>query len=244
MQKKVAITGVLGGIGIALAKVFKENGFYVYGLDVKEGKCPYSDKFIAFDLHKFCYDSKYNTSLKDLFEREIPELDVLINNAAVQILGSLEEIRIEDWTLTMNVNLTGAMLLSQHFLPKLEVRKGSIINIASIHQQLTKKRFLAYATSKSALVGFTKALSVDLQGKVRVNAISPAAIDTPMLHEGFNYDMEKIQQLHDLHPTKRFGKPAEVAGLALLLAGDELGFINGANMEIDGGISNVLKDVD
>lgn len=134
--------------------------------------------------------------------------------------------------------------MSQHFLPKLEQSKGCIINIASIHQQLTKKKFIAYATSKSALVGLTKAMSVDLQGKVRVNAISPAAIDTQMLRDGFNNDEEMVKKLHELHPLQRIGKPAEVSKLALLLAEDELGFINGANICIDGGISNVLKDLD
>ena len=144
----------------------------------------------------------------------------------------------------MNVNLTGPLLLSQFFLDKLAVSKGSIINIASIHQQLTKKRFISYATSKSALVGLTKALSVDLQGKVRVNTISPAAIDTQMLRDGFDNDEGMVQKLNELHPSQRIGKPAEVSKLALLLAEDELGFINGANIQIDGGISNVLKDLD
>ena len=87
-------------------------------------------------------------------------------------------------------------------------------------------------------------MSVDLQGKVRVNSISPAAIDTPMLHDGFNNDEKKIEELNSIHPLQRIGRPKEVAKLALLLAEDDLGFINGANIQIDGGISNVLKDLD
>jgi gluconate 5-dehydrogenase len=144
----------------------------------------------------------------------------------------------------MNVNFTAPLLLSQVFLGRLEKSKGSVINIASIHHQLTKKRFIAYATSKSALVGLTKALSVDLQGRVRVNAISPAAIDTQMLRDGFNNDEATVKMLRELHPSQRIGKPQEVSQLALLLAEDRLGFINGANLNIDGGISNVLKDLD
>ena len=87
-------------------------------------------------------------------------------------------------------------------------------------------------------------MSVDLQGLVRVNSISPAAIDTQMLRDGFNNDENMVQKLNELHPIQRIGKPAEVSKLALLLAEDELGFINGANICIDGGISNVLKDLD
>lgn len=244
MAKKVLITGVLGGIGNGLAKAFKENDYEVYGLDIRETPSEYCDKFFQFDLNRYCNDATYRNEMERLFNNEIKELDVLINNAAVQILDGINDIKIEDWNHTLNVNLTGPLFLSQFFLKKLESVKGCIINIASIHHQLTKQRFLAYATSKSALVGLTKAMCVDLQGRVRVNAISPAAIDTPMLHEGFNNDDAMVRRLDGIHPIQRIGKPQEVSKLALLLAEDGLGFINGANICIDGGISNVLKDLE
>lgn len=244
MQKIVLITGVLGGIGSGLARTFHDSGYYVIGLDIKGHEPEFCHRFIQFDIQRFCADVNYNAEMKDLFDAEVPELDVLINNAAVQILSGIDELKLEDWNHTLNVNLTGPLLLSQFFLSRLEKVHGCIINIASIHHQLTKKRFISYATSKSALVGLTKSLSVDLQGRVRVNSISPAAIDTPMLHDGFNNDAIKVQQLHDLHPSRRIGKPQEVSKLALLLAEDGLGFINGTDIQIDGGISNVLKDLD
>jgi NAD(P)-dependent dehydrogenase (short-subunit alcohol dehydrogenase family) len=243
MQKKVLITGVLGGIGSGLAKAFKEHGYFVIGLDIKETPPEFCDLFLRFDLNQYCANTTYRIQMHELFNQKVLDLDVLINNAAVQILGSLEEVQLDDWNKTFNVNLTGPFLLSQFFLTRLEKVKGSIINIASIHEQLTKKRFVAYATSKSALVGLTKSMSVDLQGKVRVNSISPAAIDTPMLREGFDNDSTKVQKLNELHPSQRIGKPAEVSKLALLLAEDGLGFINGTNIQIDGGISNVLMDL-
>lgn len=244
MKRKVLITGVLGGIGSGLAKGFREKGYTVIGLDIKNQRSEYCDSFISFDLQKLCIDETYRKEMGKMFEARVPELDVLINNAAVQILGKIDELTLEDWNHTMQVNVTGPLLLSQMFLSRLEKSRGCIINITSIHHQLTKPRFIAYATSKSALVGLTKAMSVDLQGKVRVNCISPAAIDTPMLHAGFNDDLEMVQKLSDIHPLKRIGKPQEVSKLALLLAEDGLGFINGANIQIDGGISNVLKDLD
>ncbi len=243
-KKTVVITGVLGGIGTQLAQTFKENNYTVIGFDVKDQKSPYCDKFFKFDLHKYCSDPAYKRDAEATFDTEIPEIFVLINNAAVQILSSLGELQLQDWNQTLNVNLTGPLMLSQYFLAKLEKAKGSIINIASIHHQLTKKRFVSYASSKSALVGLTKALSVDLQGRVRVNAISPAAIDTQMLRDGFDNNEAKVQMLNEIHPSQRIGKPQEVSQLALLLAEDKLGFINGANLNIDGGISNVLKDLD
>jgi gluconate 5-dehydrogenase len=243
-KKTVLITGVLGGIGKQLAQTFSENDYNVIGLDITTADAPHCDKFFKFDLNQYCMDPAYKQEMDATFNREIPELFLLINNAAVQILSSVADIQLKDWNQTLNVNLTGPLLLSQFFLDRLTTSMGSIINIASIHHQLTKRKFVAYASSKSALIGLTKAMSVDLRGIVRVNSISPAAIDTQMLRDGFGNDEEKVKLLNELHPSQRIGKPQEVSQLALLLAEDKLGFINGANLNIDGGISNVLMDVE
>ncbi len=243
MKKNVFITGVLGGIGSALAKTFRSDDYYVYGVDMREDFYGNCDRFIRFDLHEFVRDAGYRIKFTQIFEELIPKLDVLINNAAVQRLDRLANIKLEDWQETLNVNLTGPMLLSKLFLARLEKSQGCIINIASIHQQLTKPAFVSYATSKSALVGLTKAMAVDLEGKVRVNAISPAAIETEMLRAGFEHDEAAIDELRKIHPVQRIGYPDEVAKLALFLASENLGFIHGANLTLDGGISSVLKDL-
>lgn len=243
MKKTVIVTGVSGGIGSSIANEFKNAGYYVIGLDKQIGENNFIDLFIEIDLDKYVSNLNYQLIKNQEFDLKIPHLCVLINNAAVQILDSIENLKLEDWLKTLNVNLTAPMLLSKYFFNKLSISNGNIINIASIHSILTKRCFLSYATSKSALIGLTKAMSVDLNGKVRVNAISPAAISTPMLLAGFNNDLEQVQKLNEIHPIQRIGKPNEVAKLALLLVSDELSFINGANISIDGGISNVLKDL-
>lgn len=243
MKKIALITGVLGGIGKELAIAFKEAGFYVYGLDVRASKVSEADEFIQFDLNEFAKGEKYYIEWNTIFSSKIKSLDVLINNAAVQRLGSLKTLNLNDWQETLNVNLTGPLLLAQLFLPFLEQVSGSIINIGSIHQQLTKPNFVSYATSKSALIGLTKAMAVDLQGKVRVNAISPAAIETDMLKAGFNNDESALNELRKIHPVQRIGYPKDVAKMALFLASENSGFIHGANLTLDGGISSVLKDL-
>lgn len=245
MAKNVLITGILGGIGSAIAKAFREKGYYVYGVDRNEnisygGFC---DRFMRFDIHEFVTDAEYRIRFTGIFDELIPKLDVLVNNAAVQLLGRTEEIRLEDWQETLNVNLTGPMMLSKLFLKKLEQENGSIINIASIHQELTKPGFVSYATSKSALVGLTKSMAVDLEGRIRVNAISPAAIETSMLKAGFENDESKIDELRAIHPVQRIGYPDDVARLALFIASENNGFIHGANFQLDGGIGLVLKDL-
>jgi len=244
MSAKIAIiTGVLGGIGSELAKKFKEEGYFVYGLDIRSSEIHEANKLIVFDLNKFSQGGDYYNQWASFFKKEFQNVDVLINNAAVQLLGSIEKIKLEDWEETLRVNLTGPLLLSKLLLDKLELSKGCIINIGSIHHQLTKPNFISYATSKSALIGLTKALAVDLQGRVRVNAISPAAIETAMLRAGFDNDENAIDELRKIHPVQRIGYPSDVAKMALFLASDNSGFIHGANLSLDGGISSVLKDL-
>jgi len=243
MSKFALVTGVLGGIGSEIAKSLKENGYYVYGLDVRDDFDYKCDRFIRFNIDEFVSDSSYRIKFTEIFNQLIPKLDLLVNNAAVQRLGALEDLKIDDWNETLNVNLTGPLLLSKLFLKRLQESNGSIINIGSIHERLTKKAFIAYATSKSALIGLTKALAVDLEGKVRVNAVSPAAIETEMLRDGFKNDENKIKALESLHPVQRIGYPEDVAKLVLFLASENNGFIHGANISLDGGISSVLKDL-
>jgi NAD(P)-dependent dehydrogenase (short-subunit alcohol dehydrogenase family) len=242
-MKTVLITGVLGGIGEALALAFKDAGYFVYGLDIRTPAKPIADEFIQFDINEFSDGGDYYIKWKSAFEGKIKSLDVLINNAAVQKLGSVGLLDLIDWKETLNVNLTGPLLLTQLFLSKLEKSAGSVINIGSIHQQLTKPNFVSYATSKSALIGLTKAMAVDLQGKIRVNAISPAAIETDMLKAGFNNDESALDELRKIHPVQRIGYPKDVAKMALFLASENSGFIHGANLTLDGGISSVLKDL-
>ncbi len=242
-MKQVLITGVSGGIGSALAKSFRESGYYVFGIDLSEGYDSYCDRFFNLDLNKFCTDARYRIEQTGILDEYVTSLDVLINNAAVQRLDKFENLKLDDWQETLNVNLTAPMILSKIFLSRLKERKGCIINIASIHRDQTKREFIAYATSKSALIGFTKSLAVDLAGAVRVNAISPAAIKTQMLLDGFGGDESVLSKLNKLHPTQRIGEPEEVANLALFLSSKKAAFINGANIKLDGGISSVLTDI-
>ena len=238
------MTGALGGIGCEILSEFKINGYHVIGLDKAENSSGDFDHYVSCDLNKLCNDEYYRGQVFEELNKMVPELNVLINNAAIQILGSLKEITLNDWNTTLNVNLTAPMLFSQFFCDKLSEANGSIINIASIHYNLTKRRFVSYATSKSAIVGLTKSLCVDFDGKIRVNCISPAAIDTPMLRAGFANDINKVGALNKIHPSQQIGKAKEIAKLCILLASGELPFLNGANINIDGGINNVLKDVD
>ena len=148
----------------------------------------------------------------------------LINNAAVQIVKPMEMLTTEDWISTLNVNLLAPFLLTQALLKELEAAAGAVINISSIHATQSKPEFAAYATSKAALNGLTRNLAVELGGRVRINAICPAAVTTPMLLEGFAGREVALDRLAQMHPAGRIGEPREVAALAFFLVSDAAGF--------------------
>lgn len=241
-MKTVLITGVSGGIGSLIAKAYKDEGYFIVGIDRVPPAHNYCDSYYDTDINKIVLDEIYFTSWEKTFYEEIKRLDVLVNNAAIQILGTVEELSHEDWHQTLNVNLNAPFMFSKLFLDLLEESNGSIINISSIHARMTKPRFVAYATSKAALVGLTQAMAVDLGGRVRVNSINPAAVETPMLQDGFKGDAKGYEMLKKFHPANKIGKPEDVAELCLFLSSSKAKFITGANFEIDGGISKRLHD--
>ncbi len=244
-RKFIIITGVIGGIGSELAKILKQNDYIIIGIDIKTNyRSEYIDYYFNIDIEKFAIDEQYLNVFYENVEKIIKKsnLTCIINNAAIQIVKKVELITIDDFQRTLRINTLAPFFLIQKFLQKLENSFGSVINISSIHANLTKKNFTAYATSKSALSGLTKALSVELGHRIRVNAIAPAAISTKMLVSGFKNNPTAFKKLSKLHPVGRIGKPIEVAKLALFLISEDAKFINGAILNLDGGISNCLYD--
>lgn len=246
MRPRALVTGCLGGIGRALVKAFIEAGYTVVGLDLAsspEGDGVLPSHYMSGDLARLCSNETYRQTLLDDLRQQLGgELKVLVNNAAWQVVRPIAELTVDDWERTHHVNVMAPFLLTQALLPQLEAAQGSVINIASIHGQLTKPEFVAYATSKTALVGMTRAMAVELGARVRVNAVCPAAIATPMLVAGFEGRAEAYERLADMHPVGRIGLPQEVARTCLLLADDQLGFMTGASIALDGGIGARLHD--
>jgi NAD(P)-dependent dehydrogenase (short-subunit alcohol dehydrogenase family) len=243
MTKTAVITGSAGGIGQSLCLAFKDAGYKTIGLDLKHDQGA-SDVCIAVDLNNICLSSEYRTGIIVKIKKQMTDdtVHVLINNAAVQILKPSGQLTLDDWQHTLNVNLLAPFLLTQALLTELEKTKGSVINIASVHAVATKPEFVCYATSKAALVGLTKSMAVDLGPKVRINAICPAAVATPMLLAGFEGRAKELEVLSGMHPVGRIGRPEEIAQLACFLASSQAGFITGATFYADGGICSRLHD--
>lgn len=245
-SRKIAlVTGVVGGIGKVIAEAFTGAGYDVIGMDCVSKPFDFAYwEYIQADLNRMTESPVVQTESLSNLRRVIGAdgLNVLINNAAIQRLGGVESLGMTEWRETLNVNLLAPFLLTQGLLPMLEPVGGCVINIGSIHARLTKPGFVAYATSKAALSGLTRAMAVDLGGRIRVNAIEPAAISTDMLKAGFNEKPEKYSQLESCHPQGRIGSPQEVAALAVSIAGGDLRFLHGACINLDGGISGRLHD--
>ena len=243
MMRGAVITGAAGGIGTALCRVFRAAGYRTIGLDYGKAAAD-CDACVEMDLERLCVDERYRLdAIRQLIAvAGEAELHMLVNNAAVQILGASAALTAAAWHRTLNVNVLAPFLLAQALLGRLEAARGSVINIGSIHGSLTKPGFVAYATSKAALAGLTRSMAVDLGARVRVNAICPAAVATPMLLEGFKGNPAALETLAGMHPAGRIGTPEEVANAALFLASPGAAFISGAVLGVDGGIAGRLHD--
>ncbi|MES2901353.1 MAG: SDR family oxidoreductase [Pseudomonadota bacterium] len=244
-EESILITGASGGIGQALVTTFGNAGYHVIatGLSAPPAGLPYAD-FIPADLQRTVMDEAYAANVFTAIRASLAgkPLKALINNAAVQILDDAAYLSRAAWQETLNVNLLAPFFWTQALLEDLAAAQGCVLNISSIHARLTKARFAAYATSKAALSGLTRSLAIEFGGRVRVNAIEPAAIDTPMLRAGFSGNDDGFAQLEQYHPSKCIGTPEKIGELAKLLVEQNSMFLNGAVLPYDGGISACLHD--
>ncbi|MFC3714806.1 SDR family NAD(P)-dependent oxidoreductase [Luteimonas soli] len=244
-MKAVLITGAAGGIGSALVRVFSDAGYGVIATDLaaRPADLP-CEHYFACDLRRTVEDESFASEVFSGMRKVLDgrPLAALINNAAIQLLGPADTLSREDWRATLDVNLLAPFLWAQAFLPELEAARGVVLNMSSIHARLTKPSFIAYATSKAALTGMTRAMAVELGARVRINAIEPAAIDTPMLRAGFAGNPSGFDLLKNFHPSRSIGSAEGLARLAVSIVRSEDIFTNGSIIPLDGGIGNQLHD--
>lgn len=244
IQKLAIVTGSAGAIGKAITSKLNSQGFKVIGIDLKPQRSRDLASHIKFDLSLL---NQNNNDSKDFFNLLIDKLgnkkiDLLVNNAAIQLKDSLDEFNYLNWSKVMSVNLEAPLLLI-HKLKRKFIKHGLIINISSIHANQTKPGFLSYSVSKAALSSLTKSLAVNHGESLRFVGIEPAAVETGMLKSGFgkNYNL-LIKKLKNFHPTNTIAKPSEVAELVFLITSNKLNFLNGSIIKLDGGISSRLHD--
>jgi NAD(P)-dependent dehydrogenase (short-subunit alcohol dehydrogenase family) len=241
--KTALITGSSGAIGAALLSEFEAAGYAVIGIDVTP-PATVSSSFMEADLELLVTEPGYRECVIQRIRQKLggAKLDVLVNSAAKQQLGPFAHLSDSIWHTTLNTNLLAPIVLIRSFFEDLSSTRGCVLNITSIHGELTKPSFSAYGTSKAALCGLTKALAVECGSRFRVNAIAPAAIDTGMLRAGFAGSPAGFEQLGNFHPTGKIGSTSEVAALAVAMCSPKFEFLNGSVVTLDGGISSRLHD--
>lgn len=249
MTSCAIITGVSGGIGSALAELYLSNDYLVIGIDKEKVSFDTRDgsfNFIETDLFQFSVEKNYREKILEGIRRCLPaEIGrfVIINNAATQIVKSVVDLEWQDWEESIAVNTTAPFFLAQGMVKELVAVQGHVLNVSSVHAKLTKSNFACYAASKAALEGLTRSMALELSPiGVSVNAVAPGAIATDMLEEGFAEFPEKLKELKACHPSKAIGTTADIAKFIKAITDHEGGFLTGAVLDFNGGISGRLFD--
>ncbi len=241
-NKTVIITGGTRGIGKSLVHIFNDVGANV----IITGTKKYNS--VNFDFLKNNSRIQYkqldylsDKSVKQFIHlvSDLDRVDVLINNAGVNKIDTISEISIDDWDWMNTINLKGPFLLTQVVSEIMKNQKsGKIINIASIFSVISKVKRAVYSATKWGLIGFTKAVALELAPfNIQVNAVSPGFVDTDLTRKILG--LENMKQLEETIPQGRLANPDEIANVVLFLCSAQNTYITGQNIVVDGGFTSV-----
>ncbi|OGO15590.1 MAG: oxidoreductase [Chloroflexi bacterium RBG_13_68_17] len=236
-DKCVLITGGAGGIGEATARRFLEEGSRVTVLDRDEAACrrlegrlPGLTAVVRADVS----DPPAVARAFESLDRELGRLDVLVNNAGISVRSPFLSITPEQWRSVQATNLEGVFLVAQQAARRmLAGRGGVILNMGSTNGLLGYHYYADYNASKAGVIELTRSLALELAPTIRVNAVCPGFILTPMQEAEYTAEMQRA--FSDKIPLRRLGRPEDVAALFAFLASDESAFITGQCFVIDGG---------
>lgn len=259
MKGKTAfVTGADGGIGRAICERFVREGATVYAADLT----PLDQRTSEFaeQVHHLSFDVSSEDDVKAAMaevQKTAGHLHVLVNAAGIEIEKTIEHTTLEEWNKSFAVNVTGTFLTSKYALPLLrEAAKSgnsaSVINFGSYDGFIADPELAVYCATKGAVHALTRAMACDHGPEgIRVNAICPGYIDTPMLQSFFNSgdaeggdDIDTLQQaVRDIHPMRNYGTPEDAANLVHWLASDEARYASGQLWVLDGGLTAQVQQM-
>jgi NAD(P)-dependent dehydrogenase (short-subunit alcohol dehydrogenase family) len=235
-DKVCVITGAASGIGAESARLFAEEGAKVVGVDVVEG----SEGELALVA-----DVTDSDQVREMYEEaraKLGRIDVLFNNAGINPPDDLDVVDsdLDAWQRVQDVNVRGVLLCCKHGIPHLlDGGGGSVINMASFVALMgAATSQISYTASKGAVLSMSREMGVEFARRgVRVNALCPGPVDTPLLRELFAADRAQAERRLVHLPMGRFAEAREIAQAALFLASDESSYVNAATFAVDGGIT-------
>ena len=246
--KIAVVTGGRGGIGRAICARFLREGARVFAADLtKEGTLSDASdggRFIRYDVSS---EDEARAAMARV-DQECGKLDILVNAAGIEIEKTIEQTSLADWNRIFAINVTGTFLASKYALPLLRKSGGgSIINFGSYDGFIADPGLAAYCATKGAVHALTRAMACDHGPEgIRVNAVCPGYVDTPMLRKFFR-DAGDISTLEaavrGVHPMRRYGTPDDVANLVNWLASDEARYASGQLWVLDGGLTAQVQQM-
>ncbi len=235
--KRVVVTGGASGIGAATVERFIQEGARVLILDIDSTRCERMREEITLLEGFVIADVRDRQQVDDAFARIktlLGGIDILINNAGISVRHRFIDITPEEWDWVISANLTGAFHVAQ-VAAKWMLREsgGVILNTASTNGTMGYPLYADYNASKAGLIGLTRTMALELAPTIRVNAVSPGYVLTPM--QSREYTTQMTDELNEKIPLKRQASPTEIAAMFAFLASDEAAFITGHVFTIDGG---------
>lgn len=251
--KVALVTGGRGGIGRAICDRFQCEGATVYAADLTEGGSMSGEgkgRFLRLDVTS---EAEVQAAMARV-DQEEGRLHILVNAAGIEIEHTIEHTSLADWNRIFAINVTGTFLPSKHALPLLRKGEGaSIINFGSYDGFIADPGLAAYCATKGAVHALTRAMACDHGPEgIRVNAICPGYVDTPMLRSFFGGAGSGagggaldsvLDQVRAIHPTRTCGTPEDIANLVNWLASDEARYASGQLWVLDGGLSAQVQQM-
>ncbi len=239
----ILISGSSRGIGYILAQEFGKLGAKVFINGRNSDQLNEAAKKLSaegMEVHAYSFDVSDENQVKSSISQILDEhksIDVLVNNAGIQIRKPLEEFEYENWRKIMDVNVTSAFLMSKAVVPQMIARKkGKIINICSLMSEIARPTIAPYTTSKGALKNLTKAMATDwAKYNIQVNGIGPGYFSSEMT-KNLVQDEQFNSWICNRTPAGRWGQLEELAGAAIFLSSEASSFVNGQIIYVDGGI--------